>query len=69
MNVRLDELLVARGLAESRSLAQRLVREGKVRVEGVANPKPGNQVRDDVQSTVFSPSMRDQGGGRSSKGR
>ena len=25
--------------------------------------------RDDVQSTVFSPSMRDQGGGRSSKGR
>ena len=55
MNVRLDELLVARGLAESRSLAQRLVREGKVRVEGVPNPKPGNQVRDDAKVEVEAP--------------
>ena len=55
MKVRLDELLVARGLAESRSLAQRLVREGKVRVEGNANPKPGNQVRDDAKIEVEAP--------------
>ena len=53
--IRLDQLVVARGLAESRSLAQRLVREGKVRVEGVANPKPGNQVRDDAKVEVEAP--------------
>ena len=55
MKIRLDELLVARGLAESRSAAQRLVREGKVRVEGVANPKPGNQLRDDAKVEVEEP--------------
>ncbi|MBR1609816.1 MAG: TlyA family RNA methyltransferase [Kiritimatiellae bacterium] len=55
MNVRLDELLVARGLAESRTLAQRLVREGRVRVEGQANPKPGNKVRDDAKVEVEAP--------------
>ena len=55
MKTRLDELLVARGLAESRSLAQRLVREGRVRVEGVANPKPGNQLPDDAKVEVEAP--------------
>ena len=55
VKIRLDELLVARGLAESRSAAQRLVREGKVRVEGVANPKPGNQLRDDAKVEVEAP--------------
>ena len=55
MKIRLDELLVARGLAESRSAAQRLVREGRVRVEGVANPKPGNQLRDDAKVEVEAP--------------
>ena len=55
MKVRLDELLVARGLAASRTLAQRLVREGKVRVEGAANPKPGNQVRDDAKVEIEAP--------------
>ena len=55
MKVRLDELLVARGLTESRSLAQRLVREGRVRVEGVANPKPGNQLPDDAKVAVEAP--------------
>ena len=48
MKKRLDELLVERGLAESRTLAQRLIREGKVRVEGRPNPKPGNQYPDDI---------------------
>ena len=50
MKKRLDELLVERGLAESRTLAQRLIREGKVRVEGRPNPKPGNQYPDDIGS-------------------
>lgn len=52
MKIRLDELLVARGLAESRTLAQRLIREGKVRVEGRPNPKPGNQYPDDIAVEV-----------------
>ena len=55
MRVRLDELLVARGLAASRTLAQRLVREGKVRVEGRPNPKPGNPVPDDARVEVEAP--------------
>ena len=55
MKIRLDELLVSRGLAESRSLAQRLVREGKVRVEGHPNPKPGNAVPDDAKVEVEAP--------------
>ena len=55
MRRRLDELLVARGLAASRSLAQRLVREGKVRVEGRPNPKPGNPVPEDAKIEVEEP--------------
>jgi 23S rRNA (cytidine1920-2'-O)/16S rRNA (cytidine1409-2'-O)-methyltransferase len=38
--VRIDVLLVERGLAESRSLAQRLVMAGQVRVNGQVVPKP-----------------------------
>ena len=34
MKARLDQLLVARGLAASRTVAQALVLEGKVRVAG-----------------------------------
>ncbi len=48
MKIRLDELLVSRGLAPSRTAAQRLIREGKVRVEGHPNPKPGNAYPDDI---------------------
>ncbi len=39
--VRLDNLLVERGLAESRSKAQALVMAGSVRVGGQPAPKPG----------------------------
>jgi 23S rRNA (cytidine1920-2'-O)/16S rRNA (cytidine1409-2'-O)-methyltransferase len=39
-NMRIDILLVERGLAESRSLAQRLVMAGQVRVNGQVVPKP-----------------------------
>ena len=38
--MRIDILLVERGLAESRSLAQRLVMAGQVRVNGQVIPKP-----------------------------
>lgn len=41
---RLDVLLVARGLVESRSLAQRLIGAGEVLVNGEVVDKPGAQV-------------------------
>ena len=41
MKVRLDQLLFARGLAASRTAAQALVLEGKVRVEGRVETKAG----------------------------
>ncbi|HOT92392.1 MAG TPA: TlyA family RNA methyltransferase [Anaerolineae bacterium] len=41
---RLDVLLVERGLAESRSLAQRLIHAGEVLVEGQLADKPGVSV-------------------------
>ena len=42
--LRVDQLLVDRGLAESRSLAQRLVMAGQVRVEGQMVHKPSSLV-------------------------
>jgi len=47
---RLDTLLVERGLAESRSLAQRLIMAGEVRVDGQVALKPGREV--DRQAAV-----------------
>ncbi|WP_432557349.1 TlyA family RNA methyltransferase [Granulicoccus sp. GXG6511] len=44
MTVRLDTLLVDRGLARSRSQAATLVREGRVRVGGVTVRKPATAV-------------------------
>lgn len=41
---RLDQLLVDRGLAESRSRAQALIRAGEVRVDGQLQDKPGLRV-------------------------
>jgi 23S rRNA (cytidine1920-2'-O)/16S rRNA (cytidine1409-2'-O)-methyltransferase len=52
---RLDQALVARGLAESREKAQRLIRAGKVSVEGRALTKPGHEIDPDVPISVEAP--------------
>lgn len=46
--LRLDQLLVARGLAESRARAQALVMAGRVRSGGLVLDKPGRLVPDDL---------------------
>src|SRR2546430_365613 len=50
--IRLDQLLVQRGLVESRSKAQALVMAGVVRVAGVARVKPGESVREDAELEI-----------------
>ncbi|MCD6344873.1 MAG: TlyA family RNA methyltransferase, partial [Anaerolineae bacterium] len=49
---RLDLLLVARGLVESCSLAQRFICAGEVRVNGELVDKPGTDVPVDVEITL-----------------
>ncbi len=46
--VRLDVLMAERGLAESRSQAQRLVMAGQVRVNGQVEVKPAVRIPADV---------------------
>jgi 23S rRNA (cytidine1920-2'-O)/16S rRNA (cytidine1409-2'-O)-methyltransferase len=50
--VRVDQLLFERGLAESRSQAQRLVMAGQVRANGEVVPKPSSQVDPGVELSV-----------------
>ncbi len=50
--LRLDVLMVERGLAESRSLAQRLVMAGQVRVNGEVELKPSTRVLADAGVSV-----------------
>jgi 23S rRNA (cytidine1920-2'-O)/16S rRNA (cytidine1409-2'-O)-methyltransferase len=50
--MRIDVLLVDRGLAESRNMAQRLVMAGEVRVGGEMVHKPSTQVPVDAQIDV-----------------
>jgi 23S rRNA (cytidine1920-2'-O)/16S rRNA (cytidine1409-2'-O)-methyltransferase len=50
--VRLDALLVQRGLAESRDWAQRLIRAGEVRVNGQVIDQPATPFREDPALTV-----------------
>ena len=52
---RLDVLLVARGLAESREKAQRLVLAGEVLVDDAPAAKPGHEVPDDCALRVRRP--------------
>jgi 23S rRNA (cytidine1920-2'-O)/16S rRNA (cytidine1409-2'-O)-methyltransferase len=49
---RLDVLLVEQGLAESRTLAQRLVMAGQVRVDGQVVLKPATRVEASVQLSL-----------------
>lgn len=49
MKIRLDELLVTRGLAESRTAAQRLILAGKIRVKNCPSPKAGNRYDNTVE--------------------
>ena len=53
--VRLDVLLAARGLAASRTVAQALILEGKVRVDGRPETKSGRLVPDDAAVEVEAP--------------
>lgn len=53
--IRLDTLLVERGLAQSRERARALVLAGQVRVEGLATPKPGTAVAPDTAVTLLTP--------------
>ena len=55
MKTRLDLLLVERGLAESRTRAQALVLEGKVRVDGQVETKASRQVEVEVKVEVEEP--------------
>jgi len=50
--VRLDELLVRRGLAQSRSQARALVLAGQVRIPGALHLKPGLLLHEDTAMTV-----------------
>jgi len=53
--LRLDQLLVERGLAESRAKAQALVLAGQVLVDGQRAEKPGHAVSVDARVEVLAP--------------
>ena len=60
---RLDVLIAARGLAASRTGAQALILEGKVRVDGLPETKAGRLVPDDAEIEVeASPRFVSRGG-------
>lgn len=60
---RLDTLLVQRGLADSRTQAQRLIEAGEVRVAGEVVDKPGARVAADAAITVAArPQFASRGG-------
>ena len=49
---RLDERLVVEGLADTRSLAQSLIRAGRVLVDDTPNDKPGTRIQDEASVRV-----------------
>jgi 23S rRNA (cytidine1920-2'-O)/16S rRNA (cytidine1409-2'-O)-methyltransferase len=53
--MRLDQLLVARGLFDSREKARRSVMAGQVRVDGRVVDKPGTAVKEDAGLAVEAP--------------
>lgn len=50
--IRIDLLLVERGLTDSRSMAQRLVMAGQVRVNGQVVDKPAHKVPENAEITI-----------------
>jgi 23S rRNA (cytidine1920-2'-O)/16S rRNA (cytidine1409-2'-O)-methyltransferase len=65
MKLRLDRLLVSRGLAESREKAQALIMAGEVLVAGQKASKPGQPVADDAAVEVLArPPFVSRGGGK-----
>jgi 23S rRNA (cytidine1920-2'-O)/16S rRNA (cytidine1409-2'-O)-methyltransferase len=50
--IRLDQLLVEKGLAESREKAKRLILAGQILVDGHASPKPGHSLAPDHEIVV-----------------
>jgi 23S rRNA (cytidine1920-2'-O)/16S rRNA (cytidine1409-2'-O)-methyltransferase len=55
--MRLDNLLVERGLAESRTKAQALIMAGEVTVRGRASVKPGTPVDEQAEVTIVKPPL------------
>jgi 23S rRNA (cytidine1920-2'-O)/16S rRNA (cytidine1409-2'-O)-methyltransferase len=55
---RLDERILADGLAESRAKAQALIRLGRVAVDGATTLKPGTPVRREAQVELRAPAQR-----------
>ncbi|MGA0334048.1 MAG: TlyA family RNA methyltransferase [Kiritimatiellia bacterium] len=53
--LRLDVLVQRRGLTESREQAQRLIRAGKIRVNGQVSAKPGVSVEEDAELDLEQP--------------
>jgi len=53
MKTRLDDILVSRGLAESKEQAQRIIMAGDVRVQNFPNAKAGQKFADDVEIEVL----------------
>ena len=53
MKIRLDHLLVAKGLTESRSQAENYIRLGKVIVNGIKQTKPGFFVDEDSKIEIL----------------
>lgn len=53
--MRLDQLLVAQGLAQSRERAKQLIVDGKVLVDGAIVKKPGNEIPDESVITLSEP--------------
>lgn len=50
--IRLDQLVVQAGHAESREMAQRFIRAGEVRVNGQVQTKPGHEFPEDVHLEI-----------------
>lgn len=55
--VRLDQLLIERGIAAGRGEAQELIRTGNVRSAGLALTKPGQAVESDIELVVEKPEV------------